>query len=95
MKKKFSVKKIKIEANRFWDKGDRKMAKIMEKLVNYQYEEIGGVMEAISSMKQYIELAYGVPTKTEEWNGIMKAVVKMRMEMIKRYETPDKFTPSP
>jgi len=59
------------------NKHDKKLAKQLEKLVNYQAEGFAGVLEAIAVARTFVDKGYGVKTPDSIWNRIAEETVRL------------------
>lgn len=58
------------------DNKDEKKAKIMQSIVDTQYEEYGELVDAIVRLKVYLQQAYGITPPNELFEDILKEVIK-------------------
>lgn len=52
---------------------DKKKAKMMEDIINWQYEEHNKFVEALVGTRVLIEQMYGIKTPDEIWNAPLEA----------------------
>ena len=69
--------KPKIRITAINEKLDGKKAKLMEKMVNMNYERYGEVIEAIVLARNFITDCYGIETPDSIWDRIASKVVKL------------------
>lgn len=84
MEKKQRKPTIRIEAIDQKNKGDKRLAKILEKMVQAEADELMPIVEAIASAKQHYILLFGESLYTLDdrpWNRIMEAVVKLKISL--------------
>ena len=56
---------------------DRERAKIMEILINKEWEEHGAFISSVASARSFIENAYGIKTPDSVWNSILEEFVRI------------------
>jgi hypothetical protein len=52
---------------------DKKLAKLTEQWINYEYEKHGEFVEAVERARLYIEKGYGIKTSDQPWELVMQA----------------------
>ena len=60
-------------------KEDKKQAKLMEKVLNYEYEKNKEFITAIARAKVYLHAVYGIEPEEQPWEMILEAYIKAIM----------------
>lgn len=61
---------------------DAKMAKVMEQMVNAEWERYKDIVSAIVAARRVIEMTYGIDTGDRIWDRIMEEVVRYDMDKL-------------
>lgn len=73
-----------------FNKSDRKNAKLMQEMLNADWDKYKDIIEAITTLKMYLWIAYAVEPPQKLFDDILKEVVEME---IKDYKTQNETKP--
>lgn len=59
------------------DKKDKKNAKILAKVLDYQWKRYEGIITAITTTRMAIESIYAIKTPDRGWNKILEEVIQL------------------
>jgi hypothetical protein len=62
---------------------DKKAAKIMNKVINYEYKKNKEFVDAVIRARMYIETIYGIKTPDQPWELIMTVFMKQALKDMK------------
>lgn len=65
---------------------DKKTAKLLEKMIEHEYEKFKGILDALVSARAYIQVAYGIDTPNRIWERIMEEVIKYDISILSYQE---------
>ena len=70
-------------------KEDKKQAKMLEKIINKQWEEYRGIISAILGVKNYIETVYPfIKLPSSIFDRILEKVIERDIDKFKKNDTP-------
>lgn len=59
---------------------EKRMAKIMEKIINYEYKKHKPFIDVLTKARFFIEKAYGIGTMDQPWDMILSVYIKQQIE---------------
>lgn len=85
------MKKPKIQIKSRWNIAeDEKKAKVMEQLINHEFEENREFIEKIQRARKTIDTLYGINSPTDLWDGIMEAGLRLKMNTLLKQKDTEK-----